>query len=190
MRVDRCDFSGFRVYPAKGRTYVRGDSKVCFCALLAVNQSIMECKPHEELEGDGHVIKGIGRISGCDRGRRRGNCCSFGGQPRCEMAENESRRNVRRPVAPGATGETLQHPVGAGRLGHGTIRHADVRPDAVYDAIHRRAQRPSNSCWNCRRCGEAYWRWKAGHSARVQGGRTAGSEARIYSGLHALKVES
>jgi ribosomal protein L24E len=32
MRVDRCDFSGFRVYPAKGRTYVRGDSKVCFDA--------------------------------------------------------------------------------------------------------------------------------------------------------------
>lgn len=68
MRVDRCDFSGFRVYPAKGRTYVRGDSKVCFCALLAVNQSIVECKPHEEPEGDGDVIKGIGRISGCDRG--------------------------------------------------------------------------------------------------------------------------
>ena len=28
MRVDRCDFSGFKVYPSKGKTYVRGDSKV------------------------------------------------------------------------------------------------------------------------------------------------------------------
>jgi hypothetical protein len=28
MRVDRCDFSGYRVYPGKGRVYVRGDSKV------------------------------------------------------------------------------------------------------------------------------------------------------------------
>ncbi|RSH86550.1 60S ribosomal protein L24 [Apiotrichum porosum] len=27
MRVDRCDFSGFKVYPGRGRTYVRGDSK-------------------------------------------------------------------------------------------------------------------------------------------------------------------
>ncbi|KAI9638967.1 putative 60S ribosomal protein L24 [Dioszegia hungarica] len=27
MRVDRCDFSGYRVYPSKGRVYVRGDSK-------------------------------------------------------------------------------------------------------------------------------------------------------------------
>ena len=30
MRVDRCDFSGFKVYPSKGKTYVRGDSKVGF----------------------------------------------------------------------------------------------------------------------------------------------------------------
>ena len=28
MRVDRCDFSGFKVYPGRGKTYVRGDSKV------------------------------------------------------------------------------------------------------------------------------------------------------------------
>lgn len=30
MRVERCDFSGYRIYPSKGRTYVRGDSKVGF----------------------------------------------------------------------------------------------------------------------------------------------------------------
>jgi hypothetical protein len=28
MRVDRCDFSGFKVYPSRGKVYVRGDSKV------------------------------------------------------------------------------------------------------------------------------------------------------------------
>lgn len=28
MRVERCDFSGYRIYPSKGKTYVRGDSKV------------------------------------------------------------------------------------------------------------------------------------------------------------------
>jgi large subunit ribosomal protein L24e len=27
MRVDRCDFSGFKVYPSRGKVYVRGDSK-------------------------------------------------------------------------------------------------------------------------------------------------------------------
>jgi len=27
MRVERCDFSGYRIYPSKGKTYVRGDSK-------------------------------------------------------------------------------------------------------------------------------------------------------------------
>ncbi|WVW86962.1 hypothetical protein I302_109018 [Kwoniella bestiolae CBS 10118] len=27
MRVDRCDFSGYKVYPSRGRVYVRGDSK-------------------------------------------------------------------------------------------------------------------------------------------------------------------
>lgn len=28
MRVDRCDFSGYKVYPSRGKVYVRGDSKV------------------------------------------------------------------------------------------------------------------------------------------------------------------
>lgn len=28
MRVDRCDWSGFKVYPSRGKVYVRGDSKV------------------------------------------------------------------------------------------------------------------------------------------------------------------
>lgn len=28
MRVERCDFSGYKIYPSKGKTYVRGDSKV------------------------------------------------------------------------------------------------------------------------------------------------------------------
>nr|XP_018260321.1 50S small subunit ribosomal protein L24e [Kwoniella dejecticola CBS 10117]OBR82479.1 50S small subunit ribosomal protein L24e [Kwoniella dejecticola CBS 10117] len=27
MRVDRCDFSGYKVYPSRGKVYVRGDSK-------------------------------------------------------------------------------------------------------------------------------------------------------------------
>lgn len=28
MRVDRCDWSGYKVYPSRGKVYVRGDSKV------------------------------------------------------------------------------------------------------------------------------------------------------------------
>ena len=28
MRVERCDFSGAKVYPSRGKIYVRGDSKV------------------------------------------------------------------------------------------------------------------------------------------------------------------
>lgn len=28
MRVDKCDFSGYKVYPSRGKVYVRGDSKV------------------------------------------------------------------------------------------------------------------------------------------------------------------
>ncbi|KAL1406455.1 60S ribosomal protein L24 [Vanrija albida] len=27
MRIERCDFSGAKVYPSRGKTYVRGDSK-------------------------------------------------------------------------------------------------------------------------------------------------------------------
>ncbi|OXG14480.1 large subunit ribosomal protein L24e [Cryptococcus neoformans Tu401-1] len=27
MRVDRCDFTGYKVYPSRGKVYVRGDSK-------------------------------------------------------------------------------------------------------------------------------------------------------------------
>ena len=39
MRVDRCDFSGFKVYPSRGKTYVRGDSKV------RCRQSIQQIHP-------------------------------------------------------------------------------------------------------------------------------------------------
>ncbi|EIW71548.1 hypothetical protein TREMEDRAFT_73338 [Tremella mesenterica DSM 1558] len=39
MRVDRCDFSGFKVYPSNGKTYVRGDSKV-FRFLNSKNESL------------------------------------------------------------------------------------------------------------------------------------------------------
>jgi hypothetical protein len=28
MRVEKCDFSGYKIYPGRGKTYVRGDSKV------------------------------------------------------------------------------------------------------------------------------------------------------------------
>ncbi|ORX37755.1 ribosomal protein L24e-domain-containing protein [Kockovaella imperatae] len=39
MRVDRCDFSGFKVYPSKGKIYVRGDSK-SFRFLNSKNESL------------------------------------------------------------------------------------------------------------------------------------------------------
>jgi large subunit ribosomal protein L24e len=28
MKVELCNFSGMKIYPSKGKTYVRGDSKV------------------------------------------------------------------------------------------------------------------------------------------------------------------
>ncbi|ORY34771.1 putative 60S ribosomal protein L24 [Naematelia encephala] len=39
MRVDRCDFSGYKVYPSRGKTYVRGDSKT-FRFLSSKNESL------------------------------------------------------------------------------------------------------------------------------------------------------
>ncbi|KAK4688674.1 large subunit ribosomal protein L24e, partial [Tremellales sp. Uapishka_1] len=39
MRVDRCDFSGYKVYPSRGKTYVRGDSKT-FRFLNSKNESL------------------------------------------------------------------------------------------------------------------------------------------------------
>ncbi|OCF43836.1 hypothetical protein I317_02278 [Kwoniella heveanensis CBS 569] len=39
MRVDRCDFSGYKVYPSRGKVYVRGDSKT-FRFLNHKNESL------------------------------------------------------------------------------------------------------------------------------------------------------
>ncbi|TYJ54602.1 hypothetical protein B9479_004732 [Cryptococcus floricola] len=39
MRVDRCDFSGYKVYPSRGKVYVRGDSKT-FRFLNSKNESL------------------------------------------------------------------------------------------------------------------------------------------------------
>ncbi|WVR08083.1 hypothetical protein IAU60_005129 [Kwoniella sp. DSM 27419] len=39
MRVDKCDFSGFKVYPSRGKVYVRGDSKT-FRFLNHKNESL------------------------------------------------------------------------------------------------------------------------------------------------------
>lgn len=39
MRVERCDFSGYKVYPSKGRTFVRIDSKT-FRFLNSKNESL------------------------------------------------------------------------------------------------------------------------------------------------------
>jgi ribosomal protein L24E len=31
MKVELCNFSGHKIYPSKGKLYVRGDSKVSLC---------------------------------------------------------------------------------------------------------------------------------------------------------------
>ena len=59
MRVERCDFSGYRIYPSKGKTYVRGDSKVGFGVIF-------------ELPGRGRTDIGLDRRAVRACGRRLG----------------------------------------------------------------------------------------------------------------------
>ena len=95
MRVERCDFSGFRVYPAKGRTYVRGDSKVCLRSANTVEDVWDNCR--WALLGERSGGGGMKR----DQGAARGQSCRLDDQG----------------------GDAARRIGAAGRIGHGAMEN-------------------------------------------------------------------
>ena len=53
MKIELCNFSGQKIYPSKGKIYVRGDSKVSRLIGAA-------CSDRDETEREG--LRGIARL--------------------------------------------------------------------------------------------------------------------------------
>lgn len=53
MRVERCDFSGHKVYPSLGKVYVRGDSKVGLHSTLWADKAAGRRQADDKTGGTG-----------------------------------------------------------------------------------------------------------------------------------------